>query len=194
MKVKELREILDTTRPIADYGDYIAVGSPMCHDLLRVDKDSVSIKYALDNSCLGREALTRVNKPDDLLRIWDKLQELIDSGKLAEIIQNDDEVTSECYEVFSYEDGKIIKSFAYELGWPNTTTGGQMMWENTHFSTYEEAYNRAVISEESSIAYAERKINEYDNKIAKLLEDRESAITRLSLLAEDKLKNSTVED
>jgi hypothetical protein len=49
MKARLLKKILNNTGYIINNKrDYIAVGSPLCHDLISVDKKTLKLKYALD--------------------------------------------------------------------------------------------------------------------------------------------------
>lgn len=88
MKARHLTKLLNNTGyTVGDFGKYISVGSPLCHDLIKLDKESFKITYALDTFREGRKALE--NK-SELLFIWDKLHELVASGEIKEIIEGND--------------------------------------------------------------------------------------------------------
>jgi len=168
MQVRRLRKILNTTRPIADFGNYIAVGSPMCHDLISVDKKTMRISYALDTFRKGRPS---VDNKDDLGGIWDQLQKLIDSGILAEIIANDDPITDSCVKVYTYRGGKVIEKYAYEFGWPNSTVDGEMMYKNTHFLTFDDATQRGINEETAAVNSLDRRLKELEERKRKAFEE-----------------------
>ena len=90
MKARLLKKILnDPGYSIANYRDYIAVGSSLCHDLIKVDVKTLKLTYALDTFKQGRRSLEKDGK-SQLLFIWDKLQELIDNGEINSIINEND--------------------------------------------------------------------------------------------------------
>jgi len=60
----------------------------MCHDLITVNKKSLSLRYALDTFHKGKAAL---NHPL-LLEIWEKLEQLIASGEINYFIQGEDDI------------------------------------------------------------------------------------------------------
>ncbi len=60
MKARYLRKLLNgTTYRVGNHGEYIAVGSPLCHDLIKVDKATLKLTYALDYDRVGRNALAK---------------------------------------------------------------------------------------------------------------------------------------
>ena len=49
MKARLLKKLLnDTGYAVSNHDEYIAVGSPLCHDLISVNKQTLNLKYALD--------------------------------------------------------------------------------------------------------------------------------------------------
>jgi hypothetical protein len=143
MKSRKLKKILNNTDySIGDHGEYIAVGSPLCHDLFSVNKETLKVKYALDTWNKGRKALEREGYEEGLF-IWDKLHELVQTGEIKEIIEGHDEISPKL-PVFYCEDGKLIESFTDKYGWPNTTYDGVLMYDNTHFKTKVEALKQGI--------------------------------------------------
>ena len=56
MKARLLKKLLnDTSYSVSNNKEYIAVGSPLCHDLMSVNKETGKVKYALDTFGKGRE-------------------------------------------------------------------------------------------------------------------------------------------
>ena len=79
-----------------DNTDYIALGSPLCHNLISVDKKTLDIKYALDTFKEGKEGLMKrssyVDGVSNILKIWNRLEEIIQSGEILDVINGVDEI------------------------------------------------------------------------------------------------------
>ncbi|WP_372650851.1 hypothetical protein [Draconibacterium sp.] len=175
MKARKLKEILNNTDySIGDHGEYIAVGSPLCHDLFSVNKKTLKIKYALDTWNKGRKALEREGYEEGLF-IWDKLHELVESGEIKEIIEGHDELKVKL-PVFYCEDGKLIESHTDKYGWPNTTFDGITMYDNTHFKTREEALKQGISETGAWIKLLEEQIDEKEQELYK---KRQSLLKRI---------------
>lgn len=74
------------------------------------------------------------------------------TGKFAELI-NAPDVYSELIPVFTCHDHAVVEKQCEKesFGYPNICTDGEMMYENTHFRTAEEAKKRLLINEMYSI-------------------------------------------
>ncbi len=163
MKARLLKTLLNNTKyRVADWDTFIAVGSPLCHNLIAVDKETLALTYALDTFKKGRAALD--SSKDELLFIWDTLQSLIDSGQIQDIINGQDTIENPL-PVFTYKDGQIIETSTDTYGWPNVTIDGKEM-DGDHFPTKDEAIERAV--------------RHYENRIENLEIDREEMARRLA--------------
>lgn len=163
MQAKRLRELLNNTkRTVADYGPYIAVGSALCHDLIRVDKDTMLLRYALDSS-RGREGIN----DSELEFVWDKLHDLIESGELREIIDGDDDFEGGVPVHFFDEDKGIVKEFAEpdKVGYPHSTNTGRLMYENTTFLNEKDAAEYGIRGQELVIKWSEEAIVELNEKL-----------------------------
>lgn len=142
MKARLLKKLLNNTGyAISNHDEYIAVGSPLCHDLITVNKETLNIKYALDTFREGRKALEKRN--EELLFIWDTLHELVKTGQMHDIINGKDEIENPL-PVFTVDDGKLIESVTDFYGWPNTDDNGVCMYENSHFPTAEQAIEYGI--------------------------------------------------
>ena len=131
MKAQYLKELLKCNYTVADHGKYIGVGSSLCHDLIKLDKKTMKVSYALDTWRQGKECL----KDKDstlLLDIWNKLEELVESGEIKTILEEDDTIENPL-PVYYEQDGEVIKTYCTEYGWPNTTIEGRLMYANDHF-------------------------------------------------------------
>lgn len=170
MKARLLKKILNNTGyNVHNKPDKICVGSPLCHDLISVDKKTLNLRYALDYSRKGRESL--LNKSDskgenELLFIWDKLQELIDNNEIHDIINGND-ILENPLPIYTVEDGKLIETFTDCYGYPNVTISGEIMYENTFFKTKEEAIKDGIEECEYYVKHLNDKINEFEINILK---------------------------
>lgn len=185
MKARLLKKLLnDTGYAVSNNRDYIAVGSPLCHDLISVNKETLKVKYALDTFREGRKCLegkSNSKGENELLFIWDKLHELIENGQIHDIINGKD-VIENPLPVFTVKDGKVIESVTDKYGWPNTDDDGVCMYENTHFPTAKQAieygiseYNaekenviRRIEEIESDLSKAKERLSTYESYIAYL--------------------------
>jgi len=147
MKARLLKKLLnDTGYSVSNNKEYIAVGSPLCHDLMSVNKETLKVKYALDTFREGRkcfEETSQKSEKTELLFIWDKLHEIIDSGQIQDILNGKDEIENPL-PVFTVEDGELVESVTDKYGWPNTDDDGVCMYENTHFPNKKKAIQYGI--------------------------------------------------
>ena len=156
MKARLLKKILNNTGySVGNYKEYIGVGSPLCHNLINVDKKTLTLKYALDTWKDGRNSIDNT----ELLFIWDKLQELVDNGQIKDIIEGVDEIETPL-PVYTIEDSKLVETFTDNYGWPNTTIDGYIMYDNTYFKTKEEAIDYGISECKSAISLYDKILND----------------------------------
>jgi len=98
----------------------ICIGSPYIHDIIVIGLDG-AVKKRYDSG--------RTN--EDLRRYQSEMD--ADPDRLRQLIQSPD-TFGEPVVVYTYADADIIEKQCEELGWPNVTFDGEMMYENT-FST-----------------------------------------------------------
>jgi hypothetical protein len=177
MKAHTLKKMLNNTGYfVTNHRDYIAVNSPLCHNLIAVDKKTLKLSYALDAFSEGRRCLVdKDNK--ELLFIWDKLQELIGSGQIQEIIDGDD-VLENAIPVFIFDNFKktVVEESVLALGWPNVTNTGRMLHDNDGFPTRRQALEYGIKECRCSIEIYTERVEELtktlEEKKAKLEEQR----------------------
>lgn len=173
MKARLLKKILNNTGySVSNHGDYIAVGSPLCHDLISVNKEALKVKYALDTFREGRKCLEEKSNSkgeNELLFIWDKLHELIASGQIQDIINGKDEIENPL-PVFTVEDGKLVESVTDKYGWPNTDNNGFRMYDNTHFATPKKAIEYGISEYKSAKTNTISRIEELKSNLSKVQE------------------------
>lgn len=143
MKARELKRLLNNTGyTIGDWGDYIAVGSPMCHNLIKVEKKGFKMTYALS---ISHPTAHRADlRNEKLLLIWDKLAELIKDGTLQSIIDGVDHIENPL-PVYTVKDGQLLFSQTDAYGWPNTTKEGVVMHNNEWFDNPVDAVRRGIL-------------------------------------------------
>ncbi len=166
MKARLLKKLLNNTGySISNNKDYIAVGSPLCHDLISVNKETLNLKYALDTFRKGRESLASESK-SELLFIWDTLAELIRTGDIQDIIYGKDEIENPL-PVFTVRDGKLVESITDKYGWPNTDDDGICMYDNSHFPTKKQAIQYGIKEYKAGLSMAEERVTEAEQKLKK---------------------------
>lgn len=157
MKARLLKKLLnDTGYSVSNHEDYIAVGSPLCHDLISVSKSTFKLKYALDTWRNGRESLKKDHQKE-LLFIWDKLRELINNGEIQDIMNGQDTVENPL-PVFTCDRGKLISTFTDKYGWPNTTINGDLMYDNTYFDNKKAAIKYGIKEAQAYIRMVNEKV------------------------------------
>ena len=137
----------------------------------------MKLSYALDTFKEGRAVLAK--KDGELLSIWDKLQNLVDNGKIKYYLDGDDEIKNPV-PIFTFSSGdvKLIESTVEEgcRCYPNVTANGLLIYDNTFFATKEEAISKMIKNYESYIEYDKDRIRdrELDLQTAKDIMDRDS--------------------
>lgn len=181
MKARLLTKLLNNTGyNVNNNKDYIAVGSPLCHNLISVDKKTLKVEYALDTFHEGRKCLERKDTTE-LLFIWDKLHELIKSDEIKDIIEGNDEIENPL-PVYTVEDGKLIETCTDEFGWPNKTIEGETMYDNTYFKTRSEAIKYGIKEAEAGIKIYTQRQKELEEKLEDLKRDIEKEKSDLDYL------------
>jgi hypothetical protein len=176
MKARLLKQILNNTGyNVHNKPDMICIGSPLCSDLISVDKKTLNVKYALDTWRKGRESLEEKSNSkgeNELLFIWDKLHELIENGEINDIINGDD-ILIIPLPIYTVKDGKLIETFTDAYGYPNVTISGELMYENEYFKTKLEAIKDGIKEYEYFEKHLKEQIIESEKEISK---KREKAI------------------
>lgn len=141
MKCRKLKAALNTGYIVHDGGKTLNIGSPLCSDLITMDKETKRFAYAL--------AWPDKAKPPERDReggprsAWDGLKRLIDLGEFDEFLSGNDEFEKPI-PVFWQERGEIFESVTDKIGWPRTTAEGRLMHDNTDFATRAEAVKDAI--------------------------------------------------
>lgn len=96
----------------------ICIGSPYIHDIMIIGLDG-EIKKGYLKGDSGNVDLDRYQK--ELSECPAKVKELIEAPDVFE----------KSIKVYTYEGANIIEKFCDEVGWPNATHDGEMMYANT---------------------------------------------------------------
>lgn len=179
MKSRALEKLLNYPNYIiADFGDYIGIGSSLCHKLIKLTKKDLEISYALDAFHKGKSALDY----EPLIFIWEKLEELISTGEIHDIINGNDDLEEKITVYFFDENHIIQESYTDKLGWPNTTFDGKLMYDNVFFPTREEAVNNEISELKCSLDIYKESLNEKLQSVEKLkdiIQKKSDALNRL---------------
>lgn len=172
MKARKLREILNNTKYIiSNWDGYIAVGTGMCHNLIWIDKKTLQPRYQLSitSNDYRSDIIHTGNK--ELLFIWDKLNELIQSGEINDIIEGRDTIENPIT-VFTVTDGKLIESVTDKMGYPNTDDNGVLMYGNTHFDNKKDAVLYGIKEYEAGERTITETIKQRKEELSKLKDRR----------------------
>lgn len=140
MKARKLAALLNTRYIVHDGGKTINIGSPLCSELVTMEKDSKRLRCAL--GWRDKYAKPEPDK-DGPFAIWEGMERLIASGEIEDILGGDDEIENPV-PVFWSKRGEIFESTTDQIGWPRTTREGRLMHDNDAFATREEAVRDAV--------------------------------------------------
>jgi hypothetical protein len=112
----------------------ILIGSPYISDIIRISKEGKILKRYGDG---------RTN--EDLQRYQQEMDDDEATGELKRLIDLPD-TFGDLIPIYTYKGANVIKKYCEKPGWPNITTDGQLMYENTFFLTPQQAYNALIIN------------------------------------------------
>lgn len=181
MKARKLREIFNNTKyVISNRDDYIAVGTGISHALINVDKKTLQIRYRLSTSNNHRSDIILTGNKE-LLFIWDKLNELIQSGEIKDIIEGRDTIENPI-PVFTVTDGELIESVTDKIGYPNTDDNGVLMYDNTHFNNKKDAVLYGIREYGAGARTVLETIRERKRELSQFKERRKMYLARIKHL------------
>jgi hypothetical protein len=151
-------------------GKGICIGSPFVHDLLTIDPEGRVIVGKLG-----------VRAGDKLSRYRDEME--ADPAKLKDLMEQPD-VFERSIAVYTYEGADIIECACEELGWPNVTHDGRMMYENTFSPDRAEVVAWAVRSARSSIEAWTENFARAQDELNKVSDHLDRVNRNLALLLE----------
>lgn len=145
----------------------VCIGSSYIHDLIVVEPDGKISKSYEGNSNA------------DLARYQRELD--ADPALLKKLLSEPD-VFESAHTVYTYEGGRIIKEQCEELGWPNVTHKGDLMYENTHSADRDQVVQWAKRNALAGIRLCEKAISKAQEDIAELQRDLDQSKRDLELL------------
>ena len=149
----------------------ICIGSGYIHDIIVIDKDTGAVikPYLKDGW----------SSNDDLLRYQSEMDG--DPEKLKELVFQEDTFEKNI-PVFTFDGAEIIQEFCEELGWPNLTHGGNIMYENTYSQDVEQVIKWAKKEAEAIIKNSQCRIQEIKNDLSRHQERLSTAERNLTSL------------
>jgi len=123
--IKEKYRIEHTVAVYKDKG--ICIGSEYIHDIITIGFKGKLIKVWND-----------VGTRSELQRIITELTADEQTGELKRLVDKVD-IFGELFPVYTYENGRVFLKWCEHYRWPNVTTDGYIMYENTYFKDEKEA-------------------------------------------------------
>lgn len=111
--------------------DHISIGNGYVHDFITV---------YFDGTIRASDIISEDGPWGDKLK---KLKE-ISKVELFKIVFSEDFLHTAMHAVYYEKNGKLCKTYCKTPGYPNTTIEGDLMYENTHFSSKKEAEKRMI--------------------------------------------------
>lgn len=163
---KSVKEAYRIGHIVKVVGDEIHIGSPYVGDLIRIDQS-------------GKASLNRTfDRRGDLGRYMDDMER--DPAELLRLIHADD-TFGETLAVYTWREGRIIEKRCEALGWPNVTTDGELMYENTFSASIDETIERARADGDAWVERTLEHVAEVEAKLdeakARLARAREAVAT-----------------
>jgi hypothetical protein len=134
---------------VTDQG--ICIGSPYIHNIIVIGRDGEIVKREKSHA---NAELVRYQAEMDA-----------DPEKLRELVRSLDTFTKDIT-VYTYDRGDIIERHCEELGWPNVTHGGEMMYENTFSADKATVVKWAKKNAQCGIESRQRRVEEIRKELA----------------------------
>lgn len=132
MGVKAIKAKYNIGHIVAKHGENIHIGSSYINDIIVISPEGKIIKAYKD-----RKYDDGWSTDVDLKRYQEEM--FSDLKELKRLFHLKDEF-EQLHPVFTYKQGRIVKTSCEKYGWPNTTVDGELMYNNTFFPTYKKAY------------------------------------------------------
>jgi len=168
MQAKKLKQLLNTDYTVEYAKDSLCISSAYVTGLIKVNKNTLELSYALDTFHEGRKSL----RNEKLEKIWDKLDSMIKDGSIKEIINNNDSIDGmKKFYYFDWQKKTVIESYTDKYGWPNVDYTGKMIYDNNCFKSKKAAVKYAIKQLLDDIECFNKNIQESLKNINKFTED-----------------------
>ena len=138
-KVYKIEHLVQVSNLKEYGGEVICIGSPYIYDLIVIDKKGNLLKRYKGSESVNAN-LYRYQKEFD--EDMEKLKRIVETPDNFDI---DDLKNVYIYDNFN---GCIREELCEKYGWPNTTTKGELLYNNTSYKTYSEALKYAIKASE----------------------------------------------
>lgn len=145
----------------------INIGSPYIHNLIVIGLDGLIKKRYMDRS------------NTDLVRYQNEMD--TDPAKLHELVLQED-TFGELIKVYTYDDADIIEKHCEELGYPNVTIDGDLMYENTYSDDKNKIIAIAKRNMEAAVKWAQEHVKNSEESLQKAktrLHENQCALEKL---------------
>lgn len=158
---KNVRDHYQVQHIVQVTGSGICIGSPYIHNIIIIDLDGF-VKKPYQSGGAN----------EDLRRI----QEAFDSDpkKLKNLVLTPD-IFDTAITIYTYDGGDILEKKCEELGWPNVTHDGLMMYENTFSEDKAKVIEWAKHNADLYIKMANENVTDAEAKLSECKERLKSA-------------------
>lgn len=147
----------------------LLIGSPYIHDIIVVAPDGRVVKeYDRSGGDLARYQSDIASNPAEFARLF--AEEDVFSASIP------------VYTYRTYKGAEIIEKACEELGWPNVTHDGDIMYDNTFFTDRNKAVVAARKDAAAGLRWAQERLEKLREDLAKAeadLEDAEEVVATL---------------
>lgn len=166
---KNIKEHYRVQHEVQVTDEGICIGSPYIHNIIVIDANGKVVKRYADGR--GNE---------DLRRIQDEID--ADPAMLRKMVLTVD-TFDRSITVYTYDEvGGIIECKCEELGWPNVTHGGSMMYENTFSEDKEQVVKWAKRNMELAVKWTKEAVENAEKQLHKMfgrLAEQETYLAKL---------------
>jgi hypothetical protein len=176
MKIKTLQNIIGNEYIIqkAPHSGNLIIGTQFISQMLVMSNKTMEIKC---------DMILRTKKTiDKFNEICQKLEQLKQTHKMRDILDNNDEIENPITVYFYNSFTETVEETQVEtFGYPNTDINGYLQYENTHFKDQKEAIEYAIRNIEIGIKMNNQTIKDYSERVAKF--ERENLIHQTKINA-----------
>lgn len=148
---KTLKEKYQIRHNVQVEENMVCIGSGYIHNLLMINHATGEIKKNSTFNNFGEREYPALMSAAP--------SEIIDALAVDDVFQRS-------IPVYTYEGSQILKKYCEEVGYPNTTHDGCMMYENTFSTDRDEVVRWAIRNAEAGISLTQSSIERLENDLA----------------------------